>query len=87
MYLCHMIKIRYIYAVTFFSAPLPSEGRRKLFLFSSLAAIYEMFTPQQIGCSLGHLYNLRISDGAVYGGQQCIVHRERLYSKPQKSQS
>lgn len=52
-----------VYVVQFFGAPLPDEPRRRFFLFSSLAAIYDKFSAAQVGCSLGNLYNLRVSDG------------------------
>lgn len=79
-----MKKDRFIYSVVFFAAPIPGKAHQKSFLFSSLAAIYDVFSVEQIGCSLGHLYNLQISKGAVFAGQDCIVKRERLYHKPHR---
>lgn len=75
---------RYVYSVVFFSAPIPSQPRRKLFLFSSLAAIFEVFSVEQIGCSLGNLYNLKVPDGCTYCGKRCIIKRERVVSKRHK---
>ena len=72
---------RFIYSVLFYGAPNAAQPRQKFFLFSSLAAIFDLFTPQQIGCRLGHLYNLKVADGTAYTGKRCIIKRERLYSK------
>lgn len=70
-----------VYVVQFFGAPLPDEPRRRFFLFSSLAAIYDKFSAAQVGCSLVNLYNLRVSDGLPSCGRLCMVWREPLYSK------
>ncbi len=75
---------RYVYSVLFFGAPLSDKPRQKFFLFSSLAAIFEVFSVEQIGCSLGHLYNLKVPDGCAYAGKHCIIKRERVVSKRQK---
>lgn len=80
---CDMMPARFVYSVVFFRAPLEERPRQKQFLFSSLAAIYEMFSPAQIGCGLGHLYNLKVADGGVFAGNLCIIRREKLYSKRQ----
>ena len=74
----------YVYSVLFFSAPLRGKPRQKFFLFSSLAAIYEVFSVEQIGCSIGHLYNLKVPDGTAYCGKRCIIKREPVVSKRQK---
>lgn len=75
---------RYVYSVLFFAAPLPSKPRQKFFLFSSLAAIFEVFSVEQIGCGLGHLYNLKVPDGSAFAGKRCIIKREKVFSKRQK---
>lgn len=72
---------RYVYSVLFFAAPLPSKPRQKFFLFSSLAAIFEVFSVEQIGCGLGHLYNLKVPDGTAFSGKRCIIKRERVFAK------
>lgn len=74
-----------VYVVQFFGAPLSGEPRRRFFLFSSLAAIYDKFSAAQVGCSLGNLYNLRVSDGVPYSGKLCMVWREPLYTKRRKA--
>lgn len=75
---------RYVYSVLFFGAPIPSQPRQKFFLFSSLAAVYDVFSVEQIGCSLGNLYNLKVPDGCAYAGKHCIIKREPVVSKRQK---
>lgn len=75
---------RYVYSVLFFSAPLPSKPRQKFFLFTSLAAIFDVFSVEQIGCGLGHLYNLKVPDGTAFAGKCCIIKREKVFSKRQK---
>lgn len=75
---------RFVYSVVFFGAPIPGKPRQKFFLFSSLAAIYEVFSVEQIGCTLGHLYNLKVPDGSAFAGKRCIIKREPVVSKRQK---
>lgn len=75
---------RFVYSVVFFGAPFRDKPRQKFFLFSSLAAIYEVFSVEQIGCSLGHLYNLKVPDGSAFAGKRCIIKREPVVSKRQK---
>lgn len=75
---------RFVYSVLFFAAPFPSKPRQKFFLFSSLAAIFEVFSPELIGCGLGHLYNLQVPSGTAFAGKRCIIKREKVFSKRQK---
>lgn len=75
---------RFVYSVVFFGAPFRDKPRQKFFLFSSLAAIFEVFSVEQIGCSLGNLYNLKVPDGCAYAGKRCIIKREKVFSKRQK---
>lgn len=75
---------RFVYSVLFFAAPLPEKPRQKFFLFSSLAAIFDVFSPEQIGCGLGHLYNLQVPSGSAFAGKRCIIKREKVFSKRQK---
>lgn len=76
---------RFVYVVLFLgAAPLSAFPRQKYFLFSSLAAIFELFSPEQIGCGLRHLYNLKVPDGSAFTGKRCIIKREMVYSKRQK---
>lgn len=72
-----------IYRVKFKHPPIDGDGRTEFF-FSSLAAIYELFTPEQIGCAVNRLYNLNLSDGACYDGRLCEIARESVHAKAQK---
>lgn len=78
------VSFSYAYSVVFFAAPFREQPRQKFFLFSSLAAIFEVFSPEQIGCGLGHLYNLKVPDGSAFAGKRCIIKREKVFSKRQK---
>ena len=73
-----------MYTVLFFAAPYPEQPRRKVFFFSSLAAIYDLFPRDVVGCSLGHLYNLQVPSGSAYCGKRCIIKRERVFAKAHK---
>ena len=78
------VSYSFVYSVLFYAAPLSDMPRQKFFLFSSLAAIFEIFSPEQIGCGLGHLYNLKVPDGSSFAGKRCIIKREKVFSKRQK---
>lgn len=73
-----------MYTVLFLAAPYPEQPRRKVFVFSSLAAIYDLFPRDVVGCSLGHLYNLQVPSGSAYCGKRCIIKRERVFAKAHK---
>lgn len=79
-----MDKQRYVYGVLFFATPFRDKPHQRYFLFSSLAAVYDVFSVEQIGCSLGHLYNLKVPDGMAFAGKRCIIKREPVFSKRQK---
>lgn len=53
------------------------------FFFTSLAAIYDLFTPEQVGCRLAALWALGVSRGAVYSGRGCIISSYPLRGKRQ----
>lgn len=76
---------KYVYSVMFFFSPLQEQPHRRLFLFSSLAAIYDIFSADQIGCSLGHLYNKHVPDGETYQNDRCSIHRERVLSRKRQN--
>ena len=73
-----------IYRVAFNEPPLQYDDRRDFF-FSSLSAIYDMFTDEQIGCKVTRLWNLGVSQGNPYNGKLCKITREPLTSKTQIS--
>lgn len=72
-----------IYRVRFKEPPEESDGKTEFF-FTSLAAIYEVFTAEQIGCKVSRLYNIGLPDGKPYTGRQCEISREEIHSKAQK---
>lgn len=49
--------------------------------FTSLTAIYELFTPEQVGCKVEHLWNLQISENSPYLGKRCSIYKVALYTK------
>ena len=72
----------YFYRVKFKEPPMGDDERTE-FYFSSLAAIYEQFTPEQVGCKVTRLWNIGVSDGTPYRGRKCSITRERIKSKTQ----
>lgn len=72
-----------IYRVRFKKPPTEGDDRQEFF-FSSLAAIYDTFTPEQVGCGMARLYNARVSKGQPYTGRLCEITREEVKSKAQK---
>ena len=71
----------FIYRVTFREPP-EQTGERDFF-FTSLSAIYERFSPEQIGCKVSRLWNIGVSDGNPYTGAKVTVTREPLHTKRQ----
>lgn len=53
--------------------------------FGSLAAIYDVFTPEQIGCQLGTLWDFGISVGKPKLTKFCVISKHRVHRKPQKN--
>lgn len=60
-----MAKTEYIYRVAFSEPPIKEDDRTEFF-FHSLTAIYEKFTPEQVGCKVTRLWNVGVSDGKEY---------------------
>lgn len=74
------MKKEHIYRVAFHEPPIEND-ERKDFFFSSLSAIYEDFTPEQIGCKVSRLWNIGVSGGTPYDGAKCKITREPLTAK------
>jgi hypothetical protein len=72
---------RIAYRVRFLEPP--ESGKEQVdYLFSSLAAIYGLFTARQIGCGVNHLWNRHVADGEPYSGRKCQIERvEVLYTR------
>ena len=76
----------YIYKVTFKEPPLKDDDRTE-FYFTSLSAIYETLTPEQVGCGVRRLWNLQIAQGNPYRGRLCEITKEPIVSKAQNNPS
>lgn len=70
-----------IIKVTFHS-PLPGTGERECF-FSSLTAIYERFSPAQIGCALSTLWCFGLTPDHPKSTKNCVISKHYIYRKPQ----
>ena len=70
------------YRVEFKGPPIEGDDRTE-FYFSSLAAIYEQFTPEQVGCKVARLWNIGVSDGVPYRGRRCSITKEQIRRKTQ----
>lgn len=73
----------HIYRVNFDEPPISGDQRCDFYFFS-LAAIYELFTPQEIGCAVNRLWALKVSDGNTYEGRKCTISREEVKRKARK---
>lgn len=76
------MKKELIYRVAFVEPPIKDIDSTEFF-FTSLSAIYEVFTPDQIGCKVTRLWNIGVSSGTPYEGSKCKITREPLRSKSQ----
>lgn len=76
-----------IIKVSFREAPLASKPTKLDFYFGSLAAIYELFTPEQIGCRVEHLWNYGVMTDRPYMNKLCVISREVLVRKTQRKGS
>ena len=72
-----------IIRVRFNEPPLADQPAKTDFYFGSLAAIYEVFTPEQVGCKVERLWNSGITAGHPYMNKFCIITREVLVRKTQ----
>jgi hypothetical protein len=75
-----------IYKVSFREPPLAGDDRTD-FYFTSLSAIFDTLTPEQVGCGVKRLWNLQVSQGKRYEGRLCKITKEPLGSKPQMRRS
>lgn len=58
---------------------------RREFYFGSLAAIYDMFSVEQIGCAVEVLWAYNIEKGKPFENTQCIISKETLTRKKRRS--
>lgn len=61
----------------------PRNGHLEWY-FGSLAAIYELFTPEEIGCKLETLWAAGLKEGDCKATRQCTVYKLRMFRKMQK---
>ncbi|MDR1343519.1 MAG: hypothetical protein LBK18_09750 [Prevotellaceae bacterium] len=61
-----------------FKAPV---GGKTDYFFGSLSAIYEAFSPQEVGCRVTRLWNVKITEANPYIGRKCTITREPLKIK------
>lgn len=61
----------------------PINGKTD-FHFGSLSAIYEQFTPEQIGCKVETLWNHSITKEKPYKNAKCTIERTELVRKSTK---
>lgn len=71
-----VIKVKFLVPVAGF----PEET-----YFGSLSAIFEVFTPSQIGCSLHALWGAKIDEGRPKRTPMAIISKHIVYRKQQKN--
>lgn len=55
--------------------------------FSSLAAIYTIYSPGQIGCNVKNLWRYKVRVGRVYENKHCTISRHMVVSKPKSGEN
>lgn len=75
----------YVIKVTF-NEPQERFDNAREFFFGSLLAIYDWFTPAEIGCGVQTLYNAGISRGETYSNRRCTITKSVIIRKAQKKQ-
>ena len=61
----------------------PVEGKKEHY-FGSLSAIYDVFSNEQIGCSLKTLWKAKIEPGKPKKTKKCVVSKHEVHWKEQK---
>nr|DAQ87167.1 MAG TPA: hypothetical protein [Caudoviricetes sp.] len=75
--------IEYVYIVRFHEAP---DGHtERSYYFFSLAAIFDRFTPEEVGFSVWSLHRAKVREGNKYEGRRCIVYRVPVHRKPRRA--
>jgi hypothetical protein len=69
-----------------FLSPVAEYGGQTDFYFGSLAAIFELFTKEQIGCQLETLWSAKIDTLHPKTTPKCVVSKQVLYRKKQKKE-
>lgn len=79
---------KHIYRVLFKESPFSGEGEpagKTEFFFSSLSAIYDIFSAEKIGCKVSRLWNLKITPESPYNGRKCTITKEPISGKKRTS--
>ncbi len=63
--------------------PIPVNGKNEHY-FGSLAAIYDTFTPEQIGCRLEALWSFGITCDKPKLTRTCLISKHSIHRKSQK---
>lgn len=64
-----------------FQTPPGADGQVEFF-FGSLAAIYDVFDPEIVGCKIENLWNKNLSEpGSVWNGSRCSISNHELIRK------
>jgi hypothetical protein len=71
----------HIYRVSFKE---PIDGKTDWF-YCSLSAIFTNFAPEEIGCGVRRLWNLKITENNPYIGRKCTISKEQLIRKKHES--
>ena len=53
--------------------------------YSSLKAIYEDFTKQDIGCGVQNLYNARVRENGTFENKRCVIKASEMKGCKQKA--
>nr|DAN47156.1 MAG TPA: hypothetical protein [Caudoviricetes sp.] len=59
-------------------------GDDEHYYFGSVAAIYDRFTPEQLGVSLSRLWSFGIAPGRPYKNKICTIYRGVIQRKKGK---
>lgn len=65
-----------------------TEGnRQERHLFTSIAAIYDVLTKEQIGVPIEALYAVRLPQTGYFENKKCSISRENVFTKQQKNKA
>ena len=62
----------------------PMQGSR-VWYFGSLAAVYSMFSEEEIGCKVETLYCAGLDHGERKITRHCVIYKEKMYRKAHKT--
>jgi hypothetical protein len=80
-----MGRTEYVIKLTFKRPPAGCHtGGRLEYFFGSLSAIYDMFTPEQIGCKVQNLWSFNIDYDKPYENRICTISKEVIIRKAQR---